>query len=87
MRSSMNTEQIQNIRSKEDFIKFIGDLIVDLKTNPNNWENKTLGDYLEALQSWTEDMEGYYINNNLPVPENVSWKIFADILMAATMYE
>jgi hypothetical protein len=83
----MNTEQIQNIRSKEDFIKFIGDLIVDLKTNPNNWENKTLGDYLEALQSWTEDMEGYYINNNLPVPENVSWKIFADMLMAATMYE
>jgi hypothetical protein len=83
----MNTEQIQNIRSKEDFIKFIGDLIVDLKTNPNNWENKTLGDYLEALQSWTEDMEGYYINNNLPVPENVSWKIFADMLIAATMYE
>jgi len=83
----MNTEQIQNIRSKEDFIKFVGDLIVDLKTNPNNWENRNLGDYLEALQSWTEDMEGYYINTNLPVPENVSWKIFADILMAATMYE
>ncbi|HEY5751397.1 MAG TPA: hypothetical protein VIU12_35305 [Chryseolinea sp.] len=80
----MNTKEI---RSKEDFIKFVGDLILDLKTNPNTWENKNLDDYLEALQRWTGDMEGYYINNNLPVPENVNWRIFADILMAARMYE
>jgi hypothetical protein len=32
-------------------------------------------------------MEGYYINKNIPIPENVSWKTFADILMGATMYE
>jgi len=83
----MKTKQIQSIESKEDFIKFVGDLILDLKTNPNRWENRNLGDYLEALQSWTEDMEGYYKNNRLPVPENVSWKVFADMLMAATMYE
>jgi hypothetical protein len=80
-------KEIQNIRSKEDFIKFVGDLILDLKTNPNTWENKNLDDYLKALQRWTGDMEGYYINNNLPVPENVNWRIFADMLMAARMYE
>jgi len=80
----MNTKEI---RSKEDFIKFVGDLILDLKTNPNTWENKNLDAYLDALQRWTGDMEGYYINNNLPVPENVNWRIFADILMAARMYE
>jgi len=83
----MNTEQIQSIKTKEDFMKFVEDLILDLKANPNKWENRNLDDYLEALRNWTEDMEGYYINNNLPVPKNVSWKIFADILIAATMYE
>ncbi len=78
---------VRDIKTKEDFVKFVAVLVRELKTNPNNWENKTLGDYLEALQSWTEDIEGYYLNNNLPVPENVSWKIFADMLIAATMYE
>lgn len=32
-------------------------------------------------------MEGYYLNNNLPMPESINWKIFADILIAAKMYE
>lgn len=78
---------IKNINSKEDFLQFMDTLINDLKVNPDLWENKTLADYLSAIQSWTEDMEGYYINKNIPVPENISWKIFANILMAATMYE
>jgi len=75
------------VNSKEDFIEFIGTLIRSLKDNPEEWENKTLQDYLLAMQSWTEDMDGYYINNNLPIPQGVTWKVFADILMAATMYE
>lgn len=41
-------------------------LINDLKVNPDKWENKSLLEYLEAIQSWTDDMEGYYVNNNLP---------------------
>ena len=43
--------------------------------------------HLEAIESWTDDMEGYYENTNQPIPQNINWKIFADILMAATMYE
>ncbi|MHA4812516.1 DUF7660 family protein [Flavitalea flava] len=77
----------QSVDSKEDFIKFVGALIMDFKSNPDTWENKNLDNYLEAVQSWTEDMEGYYINNNIPCPENISWKIFTDILIAAKIYE
>jgi hypothetical protein len=80
-------KRVKNVASKGDFLQFMDALINDFKSNPEGWENKTLADYLSALQSWTEDMEGYYINNNLPIPENVSWQVFADILMAATMYE
>ena len=77
----------QNAKSKNDFAAFINALLLDLKNNPQDWENKRLEDYLEAMQSWIEDMDGYYINQNLPVPENVSWKVFVDILMAARIYE
>lgn len=62
-------------------------LINDLKVNPEKWENKSLLAYLEAIQSWTDDMEGYYVNNNLPVPKNMNWNVFADILTAARIYE
>ncbi len=85
MRDAFNV--IDSIESKEDFISFIHLLVKDLECNSEKWENKSLASYLEAAASWTEDMEGYYINYQLPVPQNVDWKVFANILMAAKMYE
>jgi len=32
-------------------------------------------------------MDGYYLNMGQPVPKNIDWKLFANILMAAKMYE
>ncbi|MEA4918879.1 hypothetical protein [Proteiniphilum sp.] len=80
-------KKINEINSKEDFVNFVEILVADLNSNPNEWVNKNLSEYLEGIASWTEDMEGYYQNNNIPVPENVNWKVFANILMAAKMYE
>lgn len=77
----------KNAKSKDDFVTFLNALLQNLNNNPQEWENTNLSNYLEAMQSWTEDMEGYYINQNLPLPENVHWKVFADILMAARIYE
>jgi hypothetical protein len=81
------TEIIKNINDKKDFLKFVELLIIDLKTNPEDRKNRSLESYLEAIQSWTEDMEGYYENTNQPIPNNINWKVFADILIAAKMYE
>ena len=78
---------IKSISSKNDFLHFLDALNEDLRNNASSWENITLPDYLEALQRWTEDMEGYYINTGVPVPDNVNWKVFADILYAAKIYE
>ncbi len=80
-------DKIEAIRSKDDFVNFVELLLKALKSDLNKWENKSLERYLEAIASWTRDMEGYYQNNNLPIPENVDWKVFANILIAATMYE
>jgi len=77
----------QSITNKEDFLRFLELLIKYFNDHQNEWENITLPDYLDAAQRWTESMEGYYINNKLPVPQNINWQVFADILLAATMYE
>jgi len=81
------SKKVNEINSKDDFVNFVELLISNLKDNPEEWTNKSLSDYLEGVSSWTEDMEGYYQNNNLPIPENVNWKVFANILIAAKIYE
>jgi len=75
------------VSSRDGLVKFIVALAKDLKDNPDEWENKDLSSYLEAIASWIEDMDGYYENTNHPLPNNTNWKVFADILMAAKVYE
>ncbi|NEU70069.1 hypothetical protein GK091_24545 [Spirosoma agri] len=79
--------QVDSISSKEDFTKFLGTLLEDLQSDRSAWENNTLDEYLDGIKSWTEDMDGYYINMGEPIPENVNWRVFAEILTAATLYE
>ncbi len=80
-------KEINKIKSKSDFLNFLQLYIKDFKENKDSWENKTIDTFLEGMESWVEDMEGYYINMNMSVPENIDWKTFADILYASKMYE
>jgi hypothetical protein len=75
------------VKNKSDFLNIIDSLIQSLKDNPSGWENNTLESYLEAIKAWTEDMDGYYANNNLEAPTNINWQVFSDILSAAKVYE
>jgi len=80
-------QKIDHINSKDDFVNFVELLVANLNDNPEEWANKTLSEYLEGIANWTEDMDGYYKNNGLPFPENISWKVFANILVTAKIYE
>ena len=80
-------ERTNNIRSREDFVAFVKALSKDFHDNPQSWENRNLEQFLEALGGWVEDMDGYYLNQNIPVPQQPSWTVVADMLMAAKMYE
>lgn len=79
--------KINEIKNKQDFISFVESLALDFRANPLGWENRKVDSYLEAIASWTEDMDGFYRNNNLEAPQNVDWKVFASILIAAKMFE
>lgn len=79
--------ETKKIKTKTDFIDFLIDLKEDYLKNLSSWENKDIETFLEAMASWVEDMDGFYINQNLPVPAKPDWKVFADILIGGKVYE
>ncbi|MBK0404966.1 hypothetical protein I5M27_18420 [Adhaeribacter sp. BT258] len=76
------------VKDRQTFSEFAKLLLEDFEKNKENWENKNLGDFLEALQRYSEDVDGYYKNVHPELDANVpTWRVFADILCGATMYE
>lgn len=78
---------VETINSRADFVQFVRELCTDLETSAESWENSDLRSYLEAVAAWIEDMDGYYRNSDQPLPQQPSWKILAEILLAARVYE
>lgn len=81
-----------SIKTKDDFVQFLYQLSSSFEDGAQDWTNKTLQEFLEALASWSEDMDGYYDNMGLSTQvdlsgETVVWRVFADLLMAARVYE
>ncbi|BCW08331.1 fumarylacetoacetate hydrolase family protein [Arthrobacter sp. NtRootA1] len=58
-----------------------------LRQEPGNWENSDLESFPEALSAWTRDMDGYFANLGEPVPDEPSWRLIAQMLLAARVYE
>ena len=77
----------ETVKTKEDFVVFIKALVDDLQHNEDSWENPQLDRFLEAFGAWVKDMDGYYMNMQLPPPQNINWSVIVDMLMAARVYE
>jgi hypothetical protein len=80
------------ITDRESFIKFLDLLYEDYTYNQNEWENKTLADFLEAMTRYARDIQGAYDNNQESLGRHInadiaSWRVFADILKGAIIYE
>ncbi|WP_459623926.1 DUF7660 family protein [Burkholderia sp. 3C] len=53
-------------------------------------ENDSIGAYLDGMASRVEDMDGCYENMGISKSvklESMNWRVLADILIAARMYE
>lgn len=79
--------QLDSIRTREDFLAFVQGLSNDLRDNSKGWENADLGLFLSALGAWVGDMDGYYKNRGERIPQQLDWKILAQMLWAARIYE
>lgn len=80
-------DKINNIKSKEELIDFLDFLSKDRSKNKEEWQNNTLEDYLAAIGSWIEDMESYYENMNLLIPDNENWSFIATLLYVRKIYK
>jgi len=68
------------IKNREDFLNFMEQYIPAI-------ENENIRDYLDSLTSWAADMDGYYINTNQKIPENINWDFIATLLYVGSIYE
>ena len=75
------------VESREDLARFLHALSEEARKSGHEWENPDLASYFEGASGWTRDMGGAFKNRGHPTPAEPSWKLFAQILMAACQYE
>jgi hypothetical protein len=80
-------DQVKTVRTPEEFVRFLGELSADFEAHRDTWSNADLGAFLEGMRGWLEDMDGYYANIGENPKDLPPWRILADALMAARVYE
>ena len=81
----MDIEKIaDNVKSKEDFIKFLNAFIDNYIHDKENWENPELGRYMEAMERYLTDFTDQSLEK---IDFTPSWSLFARIMIAASIYE
>jgi len=81
-------ERAEGILTKEDFTAFLNLLVQNFREHPDEWENATLEQYLQGICGFAQGIEGYYSNIDLRMDmKKPGWRVFADILLAARIYE
>lgn len=79
--------KIDQVQTKESLADFIGSLKAELLSSPQEWENKTLEEFLESMEAWVRVIDSYAKNMGDVEVLTPSWKTFAKILCAAKIYE
>ena len=73
---------LERVSDRTSFIVFVRALASDARIG-DDWQNSSIGDYLEAAAAWGED------SARLPgaLPEAASWKALALFLYSGKIYE
>ena len=77
--------KIEGISCKEDFLSFLAQLAADFQASPQEWENRTVDQYLEAMRSWVEDFSTSEYNDT--DWSRVEYSIMARIFYMGKLYE
>jgi hypothetical protein len=93
-------EMAEKVDSKESFLDFVQALAEDagaadvepeittegqLNLSPRGWENGSIAAFLGAMSAWASANSG--ITGEPMVPEQASWRAFAEILHSGKFYE
>jgi hypothetical protein len=74
-------------QSATELSRFILDMHESLITHPEQWENRTLPGFLEALAAVVESYEQGCKNLGYPLPPVEVWPALGSILSTASIYE
>jgi hypothetical protein len=80
-------EKALTVRTRQDLVRFLDSFSADFVANRAAWNNADLESFLAALAAWAQDMEGFYENRGEHAESLPPWRILADLLMAARVYE
>jgi len=76
------------VTDRKSFSKFAKNLLIDYKKNGKTWKVNRIDDFIENINRYAEDIDGYYKNMNFDTSaETPTWRIFAQILKGSTVYE
>lgn len=79
------SKRIEKIADKKAFLVFLDELNSSFLTNSEEWENRTIGEFLNAMQSWIEDYSSSEFNDI--DWGQVDYSLLARILYMGKIYE
>ena len=79
------SKRIEKIADKKAFLAFLDELNSSFLTNSEEWENRTIGEFLNAMQSWIEDYSSSEFNDS--DWGQVEYSLLARILYMGKIYE
>lgn len=68
------------MKTREDAVRTLNDLLADLRRNPEGWENPTLDRFLEAMAAWLD-------SGRVRMVDQPSWDLICELLEAGKIYE
>ena len=74
----------RSVSSRADFVNYVYDLI---RNFPEHEDDISLETYLNTIARYARDIDGAYKNRGEPFPEEGSWRVFAEILFGAAIYD
>ena len=80
-------ELVEGVQTREDLVGFLEALRGELRSGPDDWENRQLPDYLEALQAVTGSLDAIFANDGSKLAKQPTWQMLARMLYAAAYYE
>lgn len=83
----MRLEEAQAVASREDLVAYLIDLSSRVGTGRLPVENVYTSEFIEAAAYWIREMEGFFSNQGVQVPNVPSWALIAMIFSAALVYE
>jgi hypothetical protein len=83
-----NVDGVGQVASREDVQRVIAQMRADLAgRGSREWENPTLGRFLEALEAVLDGVPGRLARQGYAESAQPDWALLAQILVAATGYE